>query len=150
LDRLLAIIADCGASLHDLSWVTLDDGKYPRFNMPFELGMAVAIARRSRRPRKFFLLERERHRLTRTLSDLGGFDQLVYGDAPDRILQLLHAHFDGPAPRPDMKAVKRVHEAVRRLLPKIRAQHGGTLFSADGFRGVVAVARAAAVRIAGR
>lgn len=150
LDRLLDIIADCGASLHDLSWVTLDDGKYPRFNMPFELGLAVAIARRAARPRRFFLLERERHRLARTLSDLGGFDQLVYGQTPERLTELRHAHFVGSAPRPDRRQVKQVHEAVREVLPEMRAHHGGTLFSADGFRALVAVARDAALRIVGR
>jgi hypothetical protein len=150
LDRLLGIIEDCGASLHDLSWVALDDGKYPRFNMPFELGLAVAIARRARPPRRFFLLERERHRLSRTLSDLGGFDQLVYNGAPDRLLGLLHAHFHGPPPRPDLAALREVHLAIRRLLPSIKAQHGGTLFSADAFGALVAAASETAARIVGR
>jgi len=150
LDRLLKIVADSGASLHDLSWVALDDGKYPRFNMPFELGMAVAIARRSVRPRRFFLLERERYRLSRTLSDLGGFDPLVYGKDAERLLQLLHAHFEGPPPRPDMRQVKDVHAAVEKLVPTIRGQHGGTLFSTDAFRTLVGVAREAARRVVGR
>jgi hypothetical protein len=40
LDRLFGLMATCGASIHDLSRVTLSgDLKVPRFNMPFELGI---------------------------------------------------------------------------------------------------------------
>ncbi len=43
LDRILSLIRSCAYSLHDLSRVQLDPHppKTPRFNMPFELGLAV-------------------------------------------------------------------------------------------------------------
>ena len=44
LDRILALICDCRYSFHDLSRVELSVKRpaTPRFNMPFELGLAVA------------------------------------------------------------------------------------------------------------
>ena len=46
LERLFALLRSCGASIHDLSRVELspDAPRCPRFNMPFELGLAAALA----------------------------------------------------------------------------------------------------------
>jgi hypothetical protein len=73
LARTFRLIQDCPASLHDLSRV----GRPVRFNMPFELGLAVALSRMERRP-KFIILESEQYRLQRTLSDLNGFDPGIH------------------------------------------------------------------------
>jgi hypothetical protein len=44
LEKIRNLIALCGYSIHDLSRVELDASapRVPRFNMPFELGLAVA------------------------------------------------------------------------------------------------------------
>jgi hypothetical protein len=44
LERILSLIHSCRYSVHDLSRVQLDRHapRTPRFNMPFELGLAVA------------------------------------------------------------------------------------------------------------
>src|SRR5450631_1393727 len=44
LDRIFKLISSCPYSIHDLSRVQLDRRlpATPRFNMPFELGLAVA------------------------------------------------------------------------------------------------------------
>jgi hypothetical protein len=46
LDRIATLIESCPYSIHDLSRVQLDRNapRTPRFNMPFELGLAVAWA----------------------------------------------------------------------------------------------------------
>jgi hypothetical protein len=44
LARIIALIRDCPVSIHDLSRV----GTPARFNMPFELGIAAALARLNR------------------------------------------------------------------------------------------------------
>ena len=46
LDRIASLIESCAYSIHDLSRVQLDRHapRTPRFNMPFELGLAVAWA----------------------------------------------------------------------------------------------------------
>jgi hypothetical protein len=47
LDRILRLIRSCRYSFHDLSRVELDRNPppTPRFNMPFELGLAIGLAR---------------------------------------------------------------------------------------------------------
>src|SRR5262245_41060202 len=71
LQRLIALIGECPFSVHDLSRVQLCDRGFrvPRFNMPFELGLAVEIAHGpSRRPaHRFRVLEQTRHRMTQSL-----------------------------------------------------------------------------------
>jgi hypothetical protein len=46
LNRIIDLIRICPFSIHDLSRVQLDKNKprTPRFNMPFELGLAMAKA----------------------------------------------------------------------------------------------------------
>jgi hypothetical protein len=47
LERILALILQSRYSIHDLSRVQLDRNapRTPRFNMPFELGLTVALER---------------------------------------------------------------------------------------------------------
>jgi hypothetical protein len=47
LDRIFQLIQTCGHSFHDLSRIQLDRAKprTPRFNMPFELGLAIGWAK---------------------------------------------------------------------------------------------------------
>jgi len=57
----LELIAACGYSFHHLSRVQLTSGA-PRFNMPFEVGLAVATA--GWRPaHQWFLFEAKRFRV---------------------------------------------------------------------------------------
>ena len=46
LERILKLLQQCAYSIHDLSRVQLDAKapRVPRFNMPFELGLAVVIS----------------------------------------------------------------------------------------------------------
>src|SRR6185436_12731262 len=64
LGRIMSLIESCPLSIHDFSRVGLPS----RFNMPFELGIAVALQRR--KDHQFILLESKLRRLERTLSDL--------------------------------------------------------------------------------
>ncbi len=50
LDRILALIQQSQYSIHDLSRVQLDrkSPRTPRFNMPFELGLTVALEKTAR------------------------------------------------------------------------------------------------------
>jgi hypothetical protein len=65
LHRLVALIRACPFSVHDLSRVQLSNSGFrvPRFNMPFELGLAVKIAHEeNRRPaHRFRVFEQMEH-----------------------------------------------------------------------------------------
>lgn len=74
LDRIVKLIRDCRYSFHDLSRVQLDRGRpsTPRFNMPFELGLAVDWALAANPKHAWFVFESKSHRLQKSLSDLNG------------------------------------------------------------------------------
>jgi hypothetical protein len=88
LDRIYGLIERCGASIHDLSRVVLSGPlRVPRFNMPFELGLAYGIARRQQHG--FFVLEERAYRLQASLSDLNGHDPHVHDGTQNGILRCL-------------------------------------------------------------
>jgi hypothetical protein len=68
LERLLRLIGQCSSSVHDLSRVELSPRRprVPRFNMPFELGLAVALSL-SGRKHQWYLMESKRYRLQASL-----------------------------------------------------------------------------------
>lgn len=77
LDRILDLIRDCPYSIHDLSRTEVDrkPPRTPRFNMPFEVGLAVAIAHsRNGKDQNWFLFAGSIDKLKKSLSDLDGTD----------------------------------------------------------------------------
>jgi len=79
LDRILELICSSDYSLHDLSRVQLDPTppRTPRFNMPFELGLTIALQRSEIPRHSWIVLESRPHRLLKSLSDLNGTDPFI-------------------------------------------------------------------------
>jgi len=119
LARIYRLIRDCPVSLHDLSRV----GRPVRFNMPFELGLAVALNRMERRP-KFIILESEQYRLQRTLSDVNGFDPGIHKSSVRGIITCSLAHIGKPHGNPDTQSVLRVHRKLWRAVPAFKRING--------------------------
>jgi hypothetical protein len=138
LGRIHELMASCRYSFHDLCRVTLRGG-VPRFNMPFELGLAVALAREGKHD--WFVFESRAHRLQRSLSDLNGTDPLIHGGSPRRLLQGLASVFDRPG-EPDVPLVP-IFEILRRQAPALRRRYG-SLYSAGAFVRLVTLATAIA------
>jgi hypothetical protein len=88
LNRILSLIASCRYSIHDLSRVELDRTapRTPRFNMPFELGLAVAWAELNPTKHTWFVCETRQHRALKSLSDLNGTDPLIHNGVVDGIM----------------------------------------------------------------
>lgn len=84
LHRIYTLIAACPYSIHDLSAVALSAHPFrvPRFNMPFELGLAVAISMATKERHKFRVMDSVPHRITQSLSDIGGYDAFVHNGTP--------------------------------------------------------------------
>jgi hypothetical protein len=114
LKRLLDLIQACGLSLHDLSRVTLSRGTFrvPRFNMPFEAGLAVGIARNTP-SHEWRLLEGRRYRLQQSLSDLNGFDPVIHEDRPEGMLAAVANLF--PRHDVDDEHILEIYRELRRF-----------------------------------
>jgi len=89
LDRIIRLLRSCRYSFHDLSRVSLDRNPpaTPRFNMPFELGLAVTPTRGTRH--EWCVFEERRYRLMKSLSDLNGTDPHIHDGKPEGVLRAL-------------------------------------------------------------
>jgi hypothetical protein len=143
LDRLLDLISGCPYSLHDLSRVQLSNGRLrvPRFNMPFELGLAVGLAQRAPKRHQFRLLEERSFRVQHSLSDLNGYDPYIHHGTPSGMYNAICDVFTHVRPFPI--AEKSRFRSVYRALGAFRQQEFGTSspYSSDRFRQLVVAAR---------
>ena len=130
LARLLRLIRSCDISFHDLSRVQstrTTHGLVPRFNMPFELGLAVMHDRR------FFVLEERPYRLLASLSDLNGFDPLVHHNDPRVVLSKLRDALRSTPHSPTQRELVTVYERVRDMTFAQLRRDGADLFSRSVF-----------------
>lgn len=127
----------CRYSFHDLSRVQLSHGA-PRFNMPFEVGLAVATAR-WHRAHQWFILEARPYRVQRTLSDLGGTDAYIHGGAPRKLLIALTDALVRVGEQPSLGELVRLSRLLSAKAGDIRKSYG-TLFGARAFKDLVLVA----------
>ena len=140
LDRILSLIGRCRYSFHDLSRVELDPNppQTPRFNMPFELGLAVAQAKA--RHHRWFVFEAVNHRLKRSLSDLDGTDPHIHDGLPEDVLRALGNALSRSA-RPTPADLKSIYLALKQSAIAVKNDRGGSLFEAGAFRDLVLIAR---------
>lgn len=87
LEKIVALIRGCRFGIYDISRTEPDDAnRLPRFNMPFELGLFLGAARFDKTPRqprrRCLVLDRERYRFQRFISDIAGQDIEAHRDDP--------------------------------------------------------------------
>ena len=86
IEKISAIIAGSKYGLHDISRTELDSSTgLPRFNMPFELGLFVGAKRFGGGRHKIkscLILDVERYRYQKFISDIAGQDIAAHGGKP--------------------------------------------------------------------
>ena len=101
IDKILRIIRESCYSIHDISRVELSgSSKLPRFNMPFEAGLAMGAIRfggTGHVPRDFLLLDEVPFRDKQTLSDLAGQDPKTHGNDPRRMVSAVRSFLSAKA-----------------------------------------------------
>jgi len=144
LDRILGLIRRCRISVHDLSRVELDPKppRTPRFNMPFELGLAVAWAGISSRTHEWFVFESEPGRILKSLSDLAGTEVYIHGDEPVGVLRQLTNALARSKHRPTVKELLSIFQDLRAASDGLRSDLAtDTLFETRPFNELVYMAR---------
>jgi len=144
LERILNLIQRCSYSIHDLSRVQLDSRapRVPRFNMPFELGLAVAQDTRDKRG-SWCVCETVPYRINKSLSDLNGTDVRIHGGTVRGVFGTLGEIFARTTRQPSVQEMYRIYLVLRRNLPRImRLAGAGDAYSARVFRDLVFAARA--------
>lgn len=151
LDRIFDLIRACRYSVHDLSWVKLDRvaPRTPRFNMPFELGLAIAYERMSAAgDHEWFVFESDKFRLAKSLSDVNGTDPWIHQGTIAGVFRELRSMFNRPGGQPSIQEMWSIYRTVRRQLPLILYQAGTqSLYTARVFKDISVVASRTADRI---
>jgi hypothetical protein len=149
LDRTLDLIQSCRYSLHDLSRVQVgaSPSATPRFNMPFELGLAVAWQRVQPRGHTWFVFEAKTHRIERSLSDLSGTDVYIHHGHPAGIFSELTSAFVRAQWQTSVDQMKFVYKGLRAGLPELMRNAGTkSAFKARVFDDLRVLARALSER----
>jgi len=91
IDKLYGIIKDCRYGIHDISRTELDEEhKLPRFNMPLELGLFLGAKRYGnsmQHDKRLMILDIERFRYQKFISDLAGMDIHAHGGQPVQVVR---------------------------------------------------------------
>jgi hypothetical protein len=147
LDRILSLIRQSRYSVHDLSRVQLDRNapRTPRFNMPFELGVTVALARFVHSDHSWIVCESMPHRIKKSLSDLDGTDPYIHGGTVAGVFRELGNAFVGSARQPTVAEMARIYRSLRARLPAILKRAGAkNAFNARVFKELSVLASLAA------
>ncbi len=148
LDRILQLIESCRYSIHDLSRVQLDRNPppAPRFNMPFEAALAVALERMNPRSKRvWFIFEAVPRRLEKSLSDLSGTDVYIHHGKIDGLHRQLNNAFERTGV--SVQQMKSIYRDLRRNLPMILQETGAiSVYEASAFRRLVVLSKMSAKR----
>ncbi|HEX4322574.1 MAG TPA: hypothetical protein VHZ52_16795 [Acidobacteriaceae bacterium] len=138
LDRILDLIQSCKFSIHDLSRVQLDRNppfSTPRFNMPFELGLAVAVSKNEPRTRQWFLFETKKRRVQKSLSDMDGTDPYIHEGTVEGAMRELCNAFVRQTARPDVPQMMKAYRKLSRQVETLRMNAGAdSIFTARVFK----------------
>jgi hypothetical protein len=90
IEKIIRLISECRLAVHDISRTQLDPGsRLPRFNMPLELGIfigAKAFGAAEHRRKSAIVLDTDRYRYQRYISDIAGHDIRSHGRKPARAI----------------------------------------------------------------
>ncbi|MGC2111328.1 MAG: hypothetical protein WA655_17570 [Candidatus Korobacteraceae bacterium] len=149
LDRIFEILAQCQYSIHDLSRVQLDRTapRTPRFNMPFELGLAVAH-QQIHQKHVWFVFEQKQWRIMKSLSDLNGTDVYIHAGTIGGIFTELCKALSRQERQPTIRQMWTIYGEIRTAVTAVLRRSGSkTLFEARPFRDLCVIASTLAGRI---
>ncbi len=91
IDKLYKLIEECKYGIHDISYVALDvDSGYPRFNMPFELGLFLGAKRfgnNEQKRKNILIFENKKFSSKIYLSDLNGIDPKAHNNNINKLIE---------------------------------------------------------------
>lgn len=117
LDKIIGLIRVSQYAIHDISRVELSRNGYPRFNMPFELGLWIGASKattlKQRRP--FLVLDSEAYRYREFISDLSGIDIQTHSSDPEMLITRVRDFLQAlaPEPLPGPKQLQRLYQLLR-------------------------------------
>ena len=108
--RIQSLVSGSLYSIHDISRVQLSP-VYPRFNMPFELGLDLgcrAFGTGRAKRKRCLILDTEPYRYQQFLSDIAGQDIRAHGDSPDALISVVRNWLRGVSRRVSIPGPERI------------------------------------------
>jgi hypothetical protein len=91
IEKIYRLIGSSGLGIHDVSRTESDlETQLPRFNMPLELGVFLGAKRFGpgrHRSKRCLILDRDRYRFQKFISDIAGQDIKSHGDSPEAAIR---------------------------------------------------------------
>jgi hypothetical protein len=123
--KIKRIIRECAFGIHDVSRVELDSANHlPRFNMPLELGLflgAQEYGSGAQRRKRSLVLDAERYRYQKFISDIAGQDIRAHRNDPEQAIAcvraMLSTTLNGGARIPGETIIRTRYAHFRRDLP---------------------------------
>jgi len=94
--------------------------RIPRFNMPFELGLALSWSSVNPGRHSWFVCDSERHRVLKSISDLAGTDINIHDGRIQSVMRELCNIFVRRSVRPDVTDLLKLYRKLRSVLPQIQ------------------------------
>lgn len=125
IEKITTIIASCRFGIHDISRTELDpDTQLPRFNMPLELGLFLGAKRfgsAKHRSKTCLILDVDRYRYQKFMSDIAGQDIAAHGGSPFEAIKAVRNWLSAAAPQsvkiPGGAVIGRRYSTFREELP---------------------------------
>ncbi len=132
IQKITEIIKGCRLSIHDISRTEIDgDPPLPRFNMPLELGLfmgAKAFGAGKQKRKAAVVLDTERFRFQRYISDIAGHDIRAHEGSTDKVIRHVRAFLISQSPATAFlagadKVIERFHQFKAELPASLTALH---------------------------
>lgn len=114
IEKIARIISECRLGIHDISRTEADvTSGLPRFNMPFELGMFLGAKRYGRaeqRRKSCLILDIERYRYQKFISDIAGQDIAAHRSDAQQTVRIVRDWLSNTAPRKRIPAGRTIFQ----------------------------------------
>ena len=122
LKKIERIIKECRYGIHDISRTDLDPNtRYPRFNMPFELGIFLGCKSYSDIKKKILVLDIEEYRYRDFISDIAGIDVKGHNNNPTEAIKIIRNWLRTQSGR---KTIPRAVDIISRYNDFMREKQG--------------------------
>lgn len=129
-EKIVSLIEGSRFGIHDLSRTEPSGGGLPRFNMPLELGLFLGCKRFGSprdRQKQCLILDVDRYRFQRFISDIAGQDVHDHGAEPERAVREVRNWLKTASRRsgiPAASAIWRRYQRFKADLPELSRELG--------------------------
>lgn len=125
LSKIISIIKKCKYGIHDISRTEVNSEGFPRFNMPFELGIffgARFLGSSEQKKKNALIFEKTRYSYLQVISDLNGIDPKAHNNNPLLAIKKISEWLTDTSLRktiPGHLIIVREYKSFRKKLPSI-------------------------------